>query len=82
MRPLIVYSQLNAFFPVKVETGVLDSRPKLLRFHLPLNTKSRSMVKAEKGLSYTMGTCHGTRQSEHSAIFSHLWGTDMSHRFK
>jgi hypothetical protein len=22
------------------------------------------------------------RQSEHSAIFSHLWGTDMSYRFK
>jgi hypothetical protein len=27
-------------------------------------------------------TCHGKRQNEHSAIFSHLWGTDMSYRFK
>jgi hypothetical protein len=31
------------------ETGVLEPRPKLLRFHLPLNAKERGMVKAEKG---------------------------------
>jgi hypothetical protein len=88
MRPLIVYSQLNAFFPVKVETGVLDSRPKLLRFHMPDPTahpkhQVKRMAKAEKE-DLVHSSRHTVERDRISTqlIFSHLWDAVMSYRFK
>jgi hypothetical protein len=70
------------------ETGVLDPRPKLLGFHMPYLAACPQMPNQdagkgrERGFISQLRTCHGKRQNEHSAIFSHLWGIDMSCRFK
>jgi hypothetical protein len=55
------------------ETTVLDPRPKLPRFHMPgLATRpwvpnKEAWGRQRKEAYYTVGTCHGKRQSKHSA---------------
>jgi hypothetical protein len=51
--------------------------------HLPLNTKSRVMGKAEKRhLLHGWGHVMERGRVSTQLILSNLWGTDMSYRFK
>jgi hypothetical protein len=73
---------------IATETGVLDPRPKLLRLHMPsLATRPQKPIKRhgegrERRFITRLRTWCGKRQSKHLALFSHLWGRDMSYRFK
>jgi hypothetical protein len=62
-------------FGPKAQTPVI---PSAKSDHLPLNAKSRGMVKAEKGGLFTwLRACQGRVSTQ--LILSHLWGTDMSY---
>jgi hypothetical protein len=72
-----------------VETRVLGSKaptsdiPYARSSHPILNNKLRGMVKAEKrGLLHGSGHAMGRGRVRTQLIFSHLWGTNMSYRYK
>jgi hypothetical protein len=70
------------------ETGVLNSRPKLLRFHIsgPAPTpKCQRKMHGEgrkKRFITRLRTCHGKGRVSTQLIFIRLRGTEMSYRFK
>jgi hypothetical protein len=74
--------------PGQLETRVLDPRPRLLRFHLPTPaTAPKRQIKRhgegrERRFITWLGTCHGRGRVSTQSVFSHLWGTHMSYRFK
>jgi hypothetical protein len=72
-----------------IETGVLNPRPKLLEFHMPgpatytSTPNKEAWWRTEKGyLLHGLGYAVVRGRVSMQPMFSHLWGTDISYRFK